>query len=159
MIYSSADQNFEVSISEQIVEAIRAIIKSANGLETGGILIGRYSPDHKTAIINHITGPPKDSKAGSTWFVRGVKGLETLLKRFWSKNEYYLGEWHYHPNASASPSMQDISQMKEISRSIHYQCPEPVLLIIGGDYNEYEIRVFVSVKNYKLIKLKTATLE
>jgi len=91
--------------------------------------------------------------------VRGVKGLETLLKRFWSKNEYYLGEWHYHPNASASPSMQDISQMKEISRSIHYQCPEPVLLIIGGDYNEYEIRVFVSVKNYKLIKLKTATLE
>lgn len=144
MIYSSADKNFTVSISKNLVEKIRVTIKSANGMETGGILIGQYSPDQSTAIVNHITGPPKDSKAGPTWFVRGINGLEALLKKFWTKNEYYLGEWHYHPNASASPSMQDIRQMKEISRSPHYQCPEPVLLIIGGDYDYFEIKIFVS---------------
>jgi hypothetical protein len=49
------------------------------------------------------------------------------------RKEHYLGEWHFHPFAAPSPSSIDYSQMAEIAVSRSWRCPEPVLLIIGGD--------------------------
>ncbi|MCC6678238.1 MAG: Mov34/MPN/PAD-1 family protein [Phycisphaerales bacterium] len=102
--------------------------------ETGGVLIGRYSPDHRTAIIEIATGPGGDSRAGRAWLIRGVKGLQRLLNSLWSSGGgYYLGEWHFHPGAAPTPSHQDVSQMKVIASSPRYHCPEPVLVILGGE--------------------------
>lgn len=158
-MYSSTDNKYKVLIPDRLVENVRAIIKSSKGVETGGILVGHYAQDHSTAIVNHATRPPKDSKAGPTWFLRGIKGLQALLQKYWERKEYYLGEWHYHPDASPNPSMQDIRQMYQIANAKNYQCPEPVMLIIGGDFNDYEIKMFVSVRNQQLLELKADVME
>ena len=154
MTYNSENKQYKFLLKKECVAKLLKHIKKAGQHETGGILIGAYNADHSTAILKKITGPPPDSRHGSNWFERGLQGLQKLLNSLWSVGEYYLGEWHFHPHASPSPSFQDISQMKSISNAGTYRCPEPILLIIGGDHNNYEIRVFVSVWKDKFIELR-----
>lgn len=126
---------------------LERICTDAVNKETGGILIGHYSVNLNTALITLITGPPPDSKAGKTWFHRGVKGLWDILQQSLNcSNTYYLGEWHFHPFASPTPSLQDLRQMKQIALDKKYNCPEPVLIILGGEPGHFNIRSFVFPK-------------
>lgn len=128
---------------------------SAKGLETGGILVGTYNEAHDVASISDASGPPRDSKSGSTWFYRGVQGLQAWLRRLWTGNCYYLGEWHFHPRAQPKPSETDVNQIREISCSAAYQCPEPLLIIVGGEApGNWEVAAFVSPRNCAFIELK-----
>lgn len=154
MKFISQDENFFVDISRECLDCILKNVKKAGNYETGGILTGNYSDDLKTAFIKLLTGPPVDSKKGSTWFNRGTQGLKKLIDKLWSKNTYYLGEWHFHPNASPIPSGQDKRQMKEIAVSKQYNCPEPIMLIIGGNHLDYKFAVFVFTRRSEIYELK-----
>ncbi|WEK35963.1 MAG: Mov34/MPN/PAD-1 family protein [Candidatus Pseudobacter hemicellulosilyticus] len=153
-IYQSSDKKLNVEIPFDIIEAIKQYSDTAGRNETGGILIGNYNNSHDTAQIKNVTGPPADSKSGRNWFYRGLKNLQTKLNEYWNKKQYYLGEWHYHPYSSPSPSTVDTSQMFKIAISSDYRCPEPVMLIIGGSRGKYQIAVFVFVRSDRMIELK-----
>lgn len=126
-----------------IAELVKHIAISKT-VETGGILIGRYSEDLSTAEITQVTGPPKDSKSGPTWFSRGIKGLKSLLKKAWCNSEYYLGEWHFHPMGTTTPSGQDLFQMAEIANNHNYNCPEAIMIIIAGTAKNHFIKAFIT---------------
>ncbi|MEQ9442146.1 MAG: Mov34/MPN/PAD-1 family protein [Cyclobacteriaceae bacterium] len=145
----SPDRLFGLSISNEYIEKIIAIAKRAGTCETGGVLIGRYTETQDCALLTQVVGPTQDSTAGRTWFRRGIKGLQRLIDHYWkSEHSYYLGEWHFHPFAPPAPSSQDLRQMNNIACSHSYNCPEPLLLILGGDPQaEYTIRVFVFKRN------------
>lgn len=126
---------------------------AAGARETGGILIGHYDLDGKSAIVTEATIRPKDSRAGSTWFQRGVQGLKDLLTDRWSRGSYYVGEWHSHPSASPAPSGNDLKEMRAISREVSYRCPKPILVIAGT--MGASVRLSVSVLEYdRLIWLR-----
>ena len=128
----------------------------AGQIETGGIIIGKYNEGLDVATITLISGPPPDSKAGRTWFMRGTKGLKKLMdKCFKNAGTFYLGEWHFHPFASPTPSGQDIRQMKEISADLKYNCPEPIMMILGGKPLEATniLKAFVFSRKAKYQKL------
>ena len=76
---------------------------------------------------------PPDSVGGPTWFSRGTQGLSSLLKGRWKEKQYYLGEWHFHPEADPAPSPTDEGQLCEISVNRNYHCATPLLLIMGGN--------------------------
>jgi integrative and conjugative element protein (TIGR02256 family) len=139
------DRRFGLRVDRRGVHRIRALCVRAAKIETGGILIGYYTPAHDCAVVTRITGPPRDSQVGVTWFHRGVAGLQRLLDRLWyTERQYYLGEWHFHPGGSPQPSPTDIEQLQRIAASPEYHCPEPLLLVVGGDPpTEYRIRAFV----------------
>lgn len=129
----SVDNRFGIRLEGAHVASLVAECQKAGNQETGGILIGHYSRDHAMAFVTDVTSAPIDSKRGNTWFDRGVRGLKRKLQISWRKaNTFYLGEWHFHPGASPSPSSVDLAQMAEIATSPHYACPEPILLIVGG---------------------------
>ena len=44
-------------------------------VETGRILIGKYTVARDCKVVTEVTPPAPDSKRGRYWFVRGVKGL------------------------------------------------------------------------------------
>ena len=120
--------------------------------ETGGILIGRYSSCLRKVYINEFGDAPKDSKSGFCWFVRGVKGVGEYLKKKWQQSEeYYLGEWHYHPANVPEPSLQDRTQLRKISADKRFNCKEPILIIISKNANDYSISVslLIDSKIYK----------
>ena len=132
--FQSADGRFGLSVPEPAVKELLKFCQDANDVETGGIIIGRYSKDQATAVVDRITGPPPDSMHFFAQFLRGVQGLQELLNRVWSKQErlFYLGEWHYHPLPNPNPSADDVAQMQTIANSQKYACPEPILLIVAG---------------------------
>jgi integrative and conjugative element protein (TIGR02256 family) len=136
-VLRSEDGEFTVRIRPGAWKALTAMWRASSHHETGGILVGRYTEGHRTAVLERATGPSTDGRAGATWFVRGVRGLQELLDTLWrGGGGYYLGEWHSHPGASPDPSGQDVAQMRTIAGSQRYQCPEPILLILGGSPGE-----------------------
>ena len=129
----SSDGRFGVCVGADHITVLLDECAEAAEVETGGILIGHYTDNHTMAIVKEVTRAPSDSRKGRTWFDRGIVGLTQKLRSSWHRTKtFYLGEWHYHPGASPSPSVQDSIQMKEISSSEAYSCPEPVLFIVGG---------------------------
>lgn len=153
--FRSDDERFALEIKSKELGKMLQLCVDAGGLETGGIVVGNYSQSHEVALIRDVSGPPRDSKSGATWVHRGVRGLQAWLHRLWSKNHYYLGEWHFHPGGRPIPSDTDRRQIKQISESADYQCPEPVLIIVGGSaYGSWELAVYVAPRNHSLVELR-----
>lgn len=75
----------------------------------------------------------------------------------WKKRQYYLGEWHYHPNASPRPSKLDIETMLKLSKSEELHCPEPILLIVGGNSENWYHYIGVHLKNGQVELNETAS--
>lgn len=130
--FRSADRRYGLIIGNCRLARLCARCATAHPMETGGVLIGRYNAMQDTAIVALASGPPRDSKNERSRFYRGTQGLNALLARLWSRQEYYLGEWHYHPDCVALPSTADVRQMQAIASDGAAHCPEPVLLIIGA---------------------------
>ena len=148
MEFWSSDRRFGLQLPPEELEKILHECKGSADHETGGILVGYYTEAHDSARVTVVTTAPTDSKKGRTWLLRGTRGLTSVLKELWlKKREYYLGEWHFHPYASPTPSSTDIAQMHEIAISSSYACPEPTMLIIGGDPSGlWNARAFVFPK-------------
>ncbi|AZA87565.1 hypothetical protein EG349_12560 [Chryseobacterium shandongense] len=150
--YKNGTNNIKIFFAENLLSEVREFCIEKDYLETGGILVGMYDPDLQSAIITKVIGPPSDSKHGRTTFVRGTKGVKKTLDILWKEGQYYIGEWHYHPKALPIASSQDIKQMKKISKSILYRCPEPVMLIVGQDNEEFIETFYVSINGSDLIE-------
>lgn len=132
--FKNFNNEFCVEIDDSILNDIKNECIKAGINETGGILIGKYF-NRNSATIIEITGPTDDSKQSKFELRSGTSGLIELLDNKWDLGQYYIGEWHSHPNSSPQPSEIDDTQMKQLSYDILLKCPEPILLIIGG--NQY----------------------
>lgn len=127
-----AGSDFRVWLSFEALEAILATVAKAGRCETGGILIGRHDADGWMAEVVEATTKPPGSRAGKWWFHRGNVGLGDLLAARWDSGYHYLGEWHSHPGGSTEPSDTDKRSMRKIAADDAYQCPQPVLIVVGG---------------------------
>lgn len=144
----SKDDIFGLRISYSDLENMLECCRKSFPDETGGILVGSYTKSLDCAVVESITGPPRDSQRGRTWFKRGIKGLQKILKNYWKRNRFYIGEWHFHPNGEPSPSNTDKNQLKIICESKDYDCSAPVLVILGGNLpDDWKIRAFVSPRD------------
>jgi integrative and conjugative element protein (TIGR02256 family) len=141
----STDGRFGLHLTAFDVERVRKLCAAAGARETGGVLFGRYTDDRVWAEVSEVTCAPADSRSGRTWFERGTHRLQGRVLRLWhEKRHYYLGEWHFHPGAAPDPSGTDQRQMRIIAESATYECPEPVLLILGGNPDTvWRFRCFV----------------
>ena len=154
--FLSGDHRFGLRIPVEQWTKLLAVCEGAGAVETGGILVGFYAPEHDCAVVTDISGPPSNSKSGKTWFHRGIDNLQQWLHRLWLRqNRHYFGEWHYHPLANPNPSPTDKREMKRISRSVLYRCPEPVLLIIGDNASrDFNVKAFVFPRNSAHVELR-----
>ena len=130
MIWESKD-GMRIEVSEAALASVAKHISSRKRGETGGILIGRYSDDLSTAKVMLASGPGPHATFGPSSFTRQAFSLQAELDREFEAGRYYLGEWHCHPGTNSTPSSQDIRQMKAISKSADYNCPEPILMVFG----------------------------
>lgn len=161
LLYLHENDSFGIEIKEETINEIYDICKNSFPKETGGILIGKYSPDLKRAQISIVTGAPLDSRSGGTWFHRGTNGLQQLLDEVWEREgSFYLGEWHYHPGGTPIPSTQDIIEMKKISKNKTYNCPEPILIIAGNTSTyDWHLGVYIFNESEKSISLRPINMK
>jgi integrative and conjugative element protein (TIGR02256 family) len=163
MEFWSLDNRYGLRIFASELSLMLELCRKSGSFETGGVFFGKYTTAHDCAVITEILGPSDDSESGGTWFKRGIKGLKKKIDSLWiNRNEYYLGEWHYHPSSEPEPSPTDKNQMQQIAESLKYNCPEPILVIVGGSVpNDWKIQAYVFRRSRSLIKLyvcKTAEI-
>lgn len=153
--FRSSDKRFALTLAASMMTRILEACQRAGADETGGILVGRYTDGLDCAIVTAVSEAPSDSRSGRAWFYRGVRGLQRWLGHLWrDSKQYYLGEWHFHPYAEPTPSSCDVEQMTAIARLPAYHCPEPVLLILGGDpAGRWHMRVFIFRRGAQEIEL------
>ena len=151
LIMGSSNGRFRVHVGPRQLETLLATCRESGPLETGGLLVGRYNESHDTAVVTGVWDPPTDSVRTRTSFYRGTHGLQRQLNSLWSSGEYYLGEWHYHPDGSGQPSNTDIEQMVCIAKSLRYNTPEPILIVVGGA--EWDVIAHVFPRNCSPISL------
>lgn len=158
MKFEAGNKNLFVDVPEHVYEKILTMCIDASTNETGGILIGYYSANLKGAYICDATKQTTDSVSRPCSFERGIRGLKKLIIKYWGDKQYYLGEWHFHPQNSPRPSSQDVNEMIGISHNDKFKCPEPILLIIGQKRSEYNIslNIFINDKMLPMILVDEA---
>jgi integrative and conjugative element protein (TIGR02256 family) len=151
----AADRKFGLKIPEKEVSRALTMCTQSKPHETGGILIGFYTTAYDCAVVTAVSRAPSDSQHGRMHFIRGVRGLQRWVDYLWRRrHHYYLGEWHFHPEGSPYPSPTDVGQMRTIAKGTAYQCPEPILVIVGGRPPErWQVRAYVFPKGKGPIEL------
>ena len=156
LIFQDTDNRFRVVFCRGPIETMFDLCVGSKGREIGGILIGVYSPDLKTAQVKEATTPPPDSMWGWNWFSRGKQGLGRLLKARWKTKPrtYYLGEWHFHPENAPEASRQDIEQMRLVASNPAYQCDRPLLgIVYQRSVDDFGVSLFVVPEGEDAVKL------
>jgi integrative and conjugative element protein (TIGR02256 family) len=156
LTFRSSDGRFGLLLDEHRVEELLRFTRRAARRETGGVLVGYYENTLDRACVTQVSPPPRGSHASGWTFERGAAGLREWLASLWNapRRRYYLGEWHFHPRASPEASGQDRAQMMAFAASREYACPEPVLLILGGDPRDaWDVRAYVFSVRERCIEL------
>lgn len=152
----SASAMYGLRIPGHVLAEMVELCKRSDGIETGGIIVGYYNRQHDCAIVTTCSGPPKDSVRKRSHFRRGVRGLRKWVLELWAlrAKRYYLGEWHFHPLRAPIASDRDKWQMKETAGKEACECPEPVMVILGGDpEGEWTCKSFIYLQKEGLIEL------
>jgi len=145
-------KNVNLVISEQLISEMAKEAEKFYPNEIGGFLIGYYSLDLKTVYLTNFI-LPKKYKNGSHLFERSIDGLTNFFKNIFKKNkQYYIGEWHTHPNGSPNYSNTDLKAMKEIASNDKVIIENPILLILSVDNKGKYDFSFYLYANKKLIK-------
>jgi integrative and conjugative element protein (TIGR02256 family) len=82
--------------------------QSADGNETGGILLGHLRPDG-TADVTHAGEPGPAAVRTPTFFLRDLDHARWLAAETFARDaSTWIGEWHTHPAIPALPSTRDL---------------------------------------------------
>lgn len=107
-------------------------------LETGGILLGYrrliINVDHW--VITAVTGPGPNAKHHRFRFIPDDDyHRKKAVNHFESQggSEYYLGDWHTHPDGSPDSSWTDRKTLYKNARRAKHTNYRSLMLIIGGD--------------------------
>lgn len=100
-----------VVLAPEALQTIRRLAPmSADGRETGGILLG-HGPDN-TGVIEIVAagdpGPNADRRQG--FFLRDLAHAQALAAAAWERERaQWVGEWHTHLFSGPQPSQRDLS--------------------------------------------------
>ena len=122
-----------ISLPEQIYDQIITEVAKYYPRECGGIFVGSIDISNSTAVIEQMLIPQK-VKSTRILFRRFASGINKALSEIFNQTQgqqYYLGEWHSHPNALPMPSGKDIRTMKGIVNNGNIRINTPLLLIVG----------------------------
>lgn len=114
---------------------IRSLAReSADGLETGGILLG-HGPDKEGLIEVTVAGDagPK-AKRTPGFFLRDLDHARDLAARAWEDSHaIWVGEWHTHPYAGRRPSSVDLMTYATLLASSELSFEAFVSVIVTAD--------------------------
>ncbi len=109
---------WHVRILPRAHEKMEREIKRFPGVETGGVLVGRFSEIAHTFYVADVLVAPEDSTRSSHEFVLGKEGLKKRLTDYISASNgtlYCLGTWHNHL-AQTGPSPKDRSTARIVAK-------------------------------------------
>ncbi len=145
-------KDVEILITDKLFKRLSTYGINQFPNEFGGFLMGHYSNGFKTVTITD-TILPKVYKGTPSVFHRSVKGIQKSFEEFYKKEpiQYYVGEWHTHPNASTQYSHSDLQAMISIAQCETVRITNPILLIISTSKSGINSFRFYLYENKKLL--------
>ena len=127
---------WKVRLLPSVVEHIQGMRCAKLPCETGGALMGVVDIPAKRIEVITALPPPPDSEEKPNEFVRGIEGLESMVKASMARTLdliRYVGEWHSHPKGCGTgPSKIDLSQLAILAETLSSDgCPG--VQVISGD--------------------------
>ncbi len=135
-----------ISVDEILIEKLVKIGDLYFPKEYGGFLVGYYNETFKIVYITDYVLPMKYENT-STSFKREPSGLEELFEELYIKtpSQYYIGEWHTHPNGISKASSLDRIALNKIAEDKSTPIENPIMLIIGYQRENITLSFYVSV--------------
>lgn len=143
---------FYLEIHNSLIKGIQNEMRRVGAFETGGLIIGEYSTDNSTAIVEKIIYPPENHFYEPCNFELDPKYSNKIIDEEWKQGRRWLGNWHSHPNNSANPSRIDDNVMFDYANSEKANLPEAISLIIGGnDVMGFELSLYLYIKDERFV--------
>lgn len=102
---------------------------SADGLETGGLLLGHVHDDH--VEVRYAGGPGSAAHRSADRFSRDLEHATALAEAAWQLDRsLWLGEWHTHLKFGSAPSALDLSTYAGHMRDPDLELPCFTALIV-----------------------------
>jgi integrative and conjugative element protein (TIGR02256 family) len=112
-------------------------------LETGGLLLGyRAGPD---MVVTKALGSGSRARHRRHWFEPDHEWHAVELRRLFGESEgreYYLGDWHTHPDGALQLSARDRRALKRIISSAEAATSNPVSALIAGAPGAWRLAVW-----------------
>jgi integrative and conjugative element protein (TIGR02256 family) len=107
-------------------------VRSRDGYETGGILLGRLDADG-TAEIRHAGDPGPVAVRRSNFFLRDLDHAQRLAERAFTRDgSVWVGDWHTHIAAAPVPSDRDLDTCARLLADPDLQFDAVVSIIVAG---------------------------
>lgn len=152
MINLKVNRNLSLRIENQLISTIAKVGIKHFPNEIGGFLIGHYSDNHEILFIDDFL-LPKIYTSSPTIFERKTEGMEEEFSCFYkNKKQYFIGEWHTHPNGSSKYSQTDLNSMIEIKNCETVNILNPLLLILSVNQKDILEYSFYLLNNNRLNK-------
>lgn len=142
----------EVVVSPGLINNMAMLGQFHYPSEFGGLLIGRYINENRTALIEKIITPVRYQSSRNS-FERETTGLHGQLENYYNQEPKlsYVGEWHTHPDNYAVPSSLDLKAIHEIVQHKRVFIENPVLMIFNITPSTHSYRIYFFHQN-KLIE-------
>lgn len=116
--------------------ALEAIIaeaqSSADGRETGGVLLGYDAGEDREALVLAAGRPGPRAERTSYFFRRDLEHAQQLAdEAYTDKCARWIGEWHTHPKGDLRPSHRDLRTYRRFLRDRELGFASFLALIIG----------------------------
>lgn len=146
-------KELELNIEDNLIKKMSLTAINHYPNEYGGFLVGYYSSDRKSLTITDFIQPTK-YKSHQFIFERSTEGIEKKLNELFNceNRQYYVGEWHTHPNGSTNYSSTDLNAMINIANSDSIRITNPILLIISISREKMNQFDFYLYDNKKLLR-------
>lgn len=112
---------------------------SADGLETGGILLGYDANDLGATLVMEAGGPGPNAQRRRDFFQRDLAYAQTLADEAFARScSRWIGEWHTHPHGALAPSRKDLRTYRRFLRDRELEFATFLSLIVGPEEDGWE---------------------
>ena len=144
--------NSEVWVAASAREAVLAERAEHFPLETGGILLGyrRLEENVEHWVITAVTGPGRGAKHRRNRFTPDHDYHRKEAEKHFSAQkgtEYYLGDWHTHPDGAPDCSWIDRRTLFKNACRAGHTADRSLMLIVGGGIEEPSYGAHIGARN------------
>lgn len=113
-------------------------MQSEDGLETGGILLGRGPDTNSRLYVEQAGDAGPNAKREEGYFQRDTGHATTLSRQAWEDHRrVWVGDWHTHPHGDPAPSSLDVTTYaRHLSDSeLGFEVFVSIIVVPGGERN------------------------
>lgn len=127
--------NYSVNIAPHVAaRVVELAAASADGSETGGILLGRGPAQDGVIFVKEAGDPGPNAERRPDFFLRDLEHSKKLADEAWEReNAVWVGEWHTHPGGPPFPSARDLTTYAGLIASADLEFRAFVAIIVIPD--------------------------